>query len=207
MRLGHVIYVVKDLDMAVKEWREKGFTVEYGRTKNPMNALIYFSEGPYIELLKDGGMSAAARKIMRIFGKGEFMNRFDFWASASEGWTSLCIEKEPGGLEREIAYLDSVGIKGTYMKNLMRIDTQNRELKYKCYFTHDYNMPFLMSYFEIDPKPKNFVHANGIKGIAKVVYRTDKRNAEALKHLVQDDILEVIEDGRTCIEAVEYFKG
>jgi hypothetical protein len=64
-----------------------------------------------------------------------------------------------------------------------------------------------MSYFEIDPKPKNFVHSNGIKGIAKVVYRTDKRNAEALKHLVQDDILEVIEDGRTCIEAVEYFKG
>ena len=39
MRLGHVIYVVKDLDVAVKEWREKGFTVEYGRPKNPMNAL------------------------------------------------------------------------------------------------------------------------------------------------------------------------
>jgi hypothetical protein len=29
MRLGHVIYVVKDLDAAVKEWRDKGFTVEY----------------------------------------------------------------------------------------------------------------------------------------------------------------------------------
>jgi len=54
VRLGHVIYVVKDLDAAVNEWRKKGFTVEYGRTKNPMNALIYFSEGPYIELLKDG---------------------------------------------------------------------------------------------------------------------------------------------------------
>ncbi len=30
MRLGHMIYVVKNLDAAVKEWREKGFTVEYG---------------------------------------------------------------------------------------------------------------------------------------------------------------------------------
>ena len=28
MRLGHVICVVKDLDAAVKEWRDKGFTVE-----------------------------------------------------------------------------------------------------------------------------------------------------------------------------------
>jgi len=97
VRLGHVIYVVKDLDAAVNEWRKKGFTVEYGRTKNPMNALIYFSEGPYIELLKDGGMSAASRKIMRFLGKGEFMNRFDYWANAQEGWTSLCIEKDPGG--------------------------------------------------------------------------------------------------------------
>lgn len=29
MRLGHVIYVVKDLDATVNEWRDKGFTVEY----------------------------------------------------------------------------------------------------------------------------------------------------------------------------------
>ena len=204
MRLGHVIYVVKDLDAAVNEWRSKGFTVEYGRIKKPINALIYFSDGPYIELLKDGGMSSAARKLMWLVGKGEFMDRFDYWANAPEGWTSLCIEKEPGGLEKEIAYLDSVGIKGTYMKKLKRIDTQNRELKYKCYFTHDYNMPFLMSYFEIDPKPKNYVHSNGIRGIAKVIYRTDKKNAEALRHLVQDNILEVIEDDRTSIDAVEF---
>ena len=207
MRLGHVIYVVKDLDKAVKEWRDKGFTVEYGKTKNPINALIYFSEGPYIELLKDGGMSSASRKIMRLLGKGEFMNRFDFWANAPEGWTSLCIEKDPGGLEEEIAYLDSVGIKGTYMKNLKRVDTKNRELKYKCYFTHDYNMPFLMSYFTIDPKLKNFVHANGIKGISKVIYRTNKKNADALRHLVHDEILEVVEADSTSIVKVEYLNA
>ena len=29
----------------------KGFAVQYGRKKNPINALIYFSNGPYIELL------------------------------------------------------------------------------------------------------------------------------------------------------------
>ncbi|MBQ8914532.1 MAG: VOC family protein [Lachnospiraceae bacterium] len=204
MRLGHVIYVVKDLDRAVKQWQSKGFTVEYGRTKNPMNALIYFSEGPYIELLKDGGMSLASRKIMRFFGQGEFIKRFDHWANAPEGWTSLCIEKDPGGLEDEIAYLDSVGIKGTYMKNLKRVDTKNRDLRYKCFFTHDYNMPFLMSYFNIDPKPKNFIHDNGVKGIAKVIYETDKKNAAALKYLVQDEILEVVEGENTKIKTVDY---
>ena len=47
---------------------------------------------------------------------------------------------------------------------------------------------------------------NGIKGISKVVYRTDRKNADALKHLVQDEILEVIEGNDTKIEAVEYVK-
>ncbi len=82
MRLGHVIYVVKDLDAAVKEWRDKGFTVEYGRSLRTM-------------CTKTG---------------------------------------------------------------------------------------------------------------SKVVYRTGKKNADALKHLVQDEILEVIEGNDTKIEAVEYAK-
>ena len=88
---------------------------------------------------------------------------------------ALSLEKDPGGLEVEIPYLDSLGIKGTYMKNLKRVATKNRVLTYKCYFTHDYNMPFLMSYFDIDPKPKDYIHPNGVKGISKVVYRTDKK--------------------------------
>lgn len=40
----------------------------------------------------------------------------------------------------------------------------------------------------------------------KVGYRTGKKNADALKHLVQDEILEVIEGNDTKIEAVEYAK-
>ena len=64
----------------------------------------------------------------------------------------------------------------------------------------------LMSYFNIDPKPENYVYKNGIKSISKVVYRTDKKNADALKHLVWDEILEVIEGDDTIFEAVEYVK-
>lgn len=51
MKLSHVILKVEQLDKAVQEYREKGFVVEYGKEKNPINALIYFSKGPYIELL------------------------------------------------------------------------------------------------------------------------------------------------------------
>ena len=45
-----------------------------------------------------------------------------------------------------------------------------------------------------------------IMRFSKVVYRTDKKNVDALKHLVWDEILEVIEGDDTKIEAVEYVK-
>ncbi len=133
--------------------------------------------------------------------------KYGHWANAPEGWTSLCIEKDPGDLDEEIAYLNSLGIKGSYMKYLKRVDTFNRELRYKCFFTYDYNMPFLMSYFNIDPKPKNYVHPNGVKAISKVVYKTVKKNAEALEHLVNDDTLKVIEANENKIVSVEYLKA
>ena len=204
MRLGHIIYTVHDLEKAVSEWTDKGFKVEYGRAKKPVNALIYFSEGPYIELMERSGMPAISRKIMRMLGKGAFMDRFDYWEHCPEGWSCLAIEKDPGGLKQEIAYLDSVGIDGTYMKNLKRTDTAGRELKYKCYFTHDYTMPFLMSYFETDPKPKNFVHPNGIKRVKKVEYLTNEKNASALAHLVDDDTLQVVTGEGFEIISIEF---
>ena len=90
------------------------------------------------------------------------------------------------------------------MKNLKRTDTAGRELRYKCYFTHDYTMPFLMSYFETDPKPKNFVHPNGIKRVKKVTYQTSEKNASALAHLVDDDTLQVVLGEGSKIIAIEY---
>ena len=51
MKLSHIILKVNDLDQAVQTYRDKGFAVEYGKTKKPYNALIYFSKGPYLELL------------------------------------------------------------------------------------------------------------------------------------------------------------
>ena len=204
MRLGHIIYTVHDLDRAVKEWEDKGFAVEYGRAKNPINALIYFSDGAYVELMERSGMSAFARRFMRLIGKGRFMDRFDYWENCPEGWSCLAIERDAGSLEKEIAYLRTVGIDGEYMKNLTRTDTKGRQLRYKCFFTHDYTMPFLMSYFETDPKPKNFIHPNGAVRVKKVVYRTGEKNAAAIKHPVQDNTLQVVTGSGSKIISVEF---
>ena len=40
--------------------------------------------------------------------------------------------------------------------------------------------------------------------ISKVVYRTKRKNADALRYLVQDNVLKVVEGDNTCIETVEF---
>lgn len=205
MKIGHVIYAVKDIDKAVKEWTERGFTVEYGKTRKSHNAYIYFCEGPYIELVEGGGMSKFRRKTLALFKGKAIAQRFDDLAEHPEGWACMCIEKESGNLESEVDYLRSIGINGKYVKSGHRIDSKNRNLKYKCYYTYDYNMPFLMTYFEgADPKPIDYIHPNGIRAISRVVYRTTKKYANTLRGLVKDDRLEIVETFNTGIEKVVF---
>lgn len=205
MRSGHIIYKVKNLESAVEEWRAKGFEVEYGRKKNPINAVIYFSEGAYIELLHNSGTPKIVKFLSRLFGLSKKMERFYYWDTCDEGFCGLCIEKDPGNLDEEIKFLKKRGIKGTLLKNIKRVDTKDRVLQCNCFFPEGVDFPFLMSYFSIDPKPKNFIHPNGVKKIKKIVFKTDERKANILKQLIDDDVLEiVVDDKEKGIVSVEY---
>ena len=194
MRSGHLIYKVKNLQEAVKEWEAKGFVVEYGRKEKPNNALIYFSQCPYIELLENTGIPVIAKVIAKLFGRSKNLERFFYWDECEEGWQGLCIEKDSGDLDEEVNFLAKRGIKGLLLNNLKRIDTKNRELRYRCFFPHGTSFPFLMTYFSIDPKPKNFTHPNGIKEIKKIVFKISPAQAKILKELVQDQTLVILED-------------
>jgi hypothetical protein len=48
-----------------------------------------------------------------------------------------------------------------------------------------------MTYFNIDPKPKNFVHPNGIKRIKRISFGTDKKHISIIEELCDDKILEL----------------
>ncbi|MCT4686392.1 VOC family protein [Vallitalea sp.] len=77
MKLGHIIYKVNNLDEAVKEYTNKGFTVEYGKNKNSYNALIYFAEGPHLELLHNTVMPSFVKKIFSFIDKKAFVDRLN----------------------------------------------------------------------------------------------------------------------------------
>lgn len=85
MNVSHVILKVSNLNEAVEYYREHGFSVEYGKNKNPLNALIYFSEGPYIEILPGTGMPVVFKKNFRLLGKAGLVQRLDHYDNSDNG--------------------------------------------------------------------------------------------------------------------------
>ena len=92
MKLGHILYKVNDLDLAVKDFSAKGFNVEYGSKENPHNALIYFSSGPYIELIQKPPVSRLSKFLLKIIGKKSLLDRFNYWEKSKEGYFEICLE-------------------------------------------------------------------------------------------------------------------
>lgn len=199
MKLSHVILKVGHLDEAVREYREKGFAVEYGKAKNPYNALIYFSDGPYLELLAGTGMPSFAKKLLRFFGKGVMIDRLQRIDDSNLGYCEMALENYETDLKRETAILKKFGI-GSCGAPSRRLDTHGRDLRFQLAFPDALNVPFLMTYFSEDPKPVDFIHPNGIREIKKVIYRTDPDRFAPIRALCEDERLELAEGSGIEVE-------
>ena len=186
--LSHVLYKVSNLNKSVKEFIKKGFHVEFGSKKNPHNALIYFSEGPYIELIEKAPVSKFSKSLLKLIGKQKLVDRFNNWEKSKPGYFEICLETYSSNFKNEIKILNKYDQK-YFITSSKRLDPKNRLLKWKLLFPMEINFPFFMTYFNIDPKPKNFVHPNGISKIKKVVYGLDKKLKNLLEDLCEDDLL------------------
>ena len=187
IRLSHVIYKADNLYKSVEDFKKKGFAVEFGSRVNPHNALIYFSEGPYIEIIQKAPISTFLKFILKLIGKQSLAKRFESWDKAKKGFFEICFENYNKDFDQEIKILKKYNQKYFITKS-ERTDPKNRTLKWNLLFPRDYRLPFFMTYFNIDPKPKNFVHPNGISKIKKVVYGLDKKFKRLLEDLCEDDL-------------------
>lgn len=169
MKLSHVIYRGRTLEEAVNKFRDLGFKVEFGSKEHPHNALIYFSEGPYIELLADAPVSPFKLFLLRLIGKGKIADRFVDWGRGAEGFFEICLENYEEDFSGEEKIMQSFN-QSYFITKSSRLDPKNRLLKWKMLFPMEKRLPFLMTYFNVDPKPKDFVHPNGYKKIKEVSY-------------------------------------
>jgi len=179
---------VDNLDKAVAAYREKGFIVEYGKLKNPYNALVYFSKGPYLELMASTGMPAVVKNLMGLFGMKKMAQRVDYWDNHAGGFCGLAFENYEDNLDEAIALLKGAGQK-CHVQNNFRNDVHGRKLRFKVGFPHELEIPFFMTYFNIDPKPKDFVHPNGVAAIKSVRFGTKAEYIPLILKLCDDPML------------------
>lgn len=192
MKLSHIIVKVEDLDQAVQEYRDKGYAVEYGKSKNPYNALIYFSKGPFLELLASTGMPSFIKGLMRFFGKGLLMDRLHHLDTCELGYCELALETYEKDFRNEIAILEKYGMKSQGIPS-RRLDTHGRDMRFQILSPASLGVPFFMTYFSVDPKPVDFTHPNGIREVKKVVYKTSPTYFSLIKELCDDERLELAE--------------
>jgi len=207
MKLGHIIYKVDDLDEAVKEYTKKGFTVEYGKKKKPYNALIYFAEGPYFELLENTGMPSFVKKIFRFFGKHALIDRLDTWDNSKEGLIGLALENDRLDLDIEQSILDKANLK--YFKGRSgRTDTKDRKLRFMGIVPDDMQIPFFganLHSINVRP-PKDYIHPNGVKKIKSISFGTKEEFIPIINQLCDDEGLKLfIGEGVKDLE-FEYIK-
>ena len=197
MKVSHVLYKTNNLEASFKEFEKLGYKVVYGSRKKPHNALIYFSEGPYIELLEKAPVSSFLKVILRLLGKAKVVDRFNSWENSTEGFFEICLENNTTNFKKEEKILAKFE-EGYFITNSKRIDVSNRVLKWKLLFPNQIKIPFLMTQFNINPKPKNFVHPNKIKRIKQISYSTEASIIPVINELCNDDILQLFIGKRDC---------
>ena len=190
MKVGHILYKVQDLEDGVESFRQQGFTVEYGTKRKPYNAIIYFSEGPYLELIGNVKLPRILNFVMKIFGKGKVVERINNWHFSKEGLIAVCLENYKTDLEQEKKILEKYKCK-YFERNSKRLDVKNRLLKFKVLFPNELKIPFLMTYFNIDPKPKNYIHPNGITKIKSIAFGTNEELVPLINELCEDETLKL----------------
>jgi len=198
MQLGHVLYKTTNLKLAVETFRKKGFRVEFGSNSKPHNALIYFSEGPYIELLEKAPIARWKLSLLRLLRKAKVAERLEQWEKADEGFFEICLETYENNFKRveEVLVQHKQSFFVTQSK---RLDPQNRQLRWKLLFPYELQLPFMMTYFNIDPKPADFVHPNGIRKIKSVRYSFDSELSRIFRLICTDSLLELNEK-KTAIQ-------
>ena len=99
--------------------------------------MIYFSEGPYIEILEKVHIPIYAKPILHLIGKRRVMDRLDRWNTEKEGYIDLCLENYTTDLRKEEEILKEYEQR-YYLTKSKRLDPVDRLLEWKLLFPEGY---------------------------------------------------------------------
>jgi hypothetical protein len=184
LRASHLVYKVDDVRTAVEDFTRLGFTVEYGGDPGRAhNALVWFAEGPFIELFQLHRAFGLLRwPLSAAYGRGAG-ERLMRWARPGEGWRDLALETDEPTLAETHTTLREAGVPTSRVIKGRRTRPDGELVRYQFLTPRPARLPFVVSAYDPPQRPAQIVHPNGVRGIAKVrmgVAGADRRSFEAL---------------------------
>jgi hypothetical protein len=179
MQLDHLVITVNNLEQATSEYRAMGFTVTPGGvhgSRATQNALIYFQDGSYLELLAPTGQPARtdvdAPDYTPLFQRGE-------------GLIGYCLLSE--NLAADIEAMRGRGIKISDPKPGGRTRPDGAELLWKTASIGDSWSPFFIEDTTARPlrvpaKPEYTTHKNGSLGIVALTFTAPDMDEAAKRY-------------------------
>jgi catechol 2,3-dioxygenase-like lactoylglutathione lyase family enzyme len=195
--LDHVVIAVSDLEQAMQDYRDLGFTVMFGgkHTHSPThNALIYFKSGAYIELLArlEGNPQAGGVDFSPLVDSGE-------------GLTGYCLGSDD--LDADLAAMRLRGIPAEPSIDGGRKRADGAQLIWKTGRVGESFAPFFIQ--DVTPRelrvptdPALTTHANGVTELVGVEVITPL-NEEVIQRY--QNMLGIAPDELALTESVRTF--
>lgn len=177
-----------DLRAAVRDFTDLGFTVGWGADPaKAHNALIWFDEGPFIELSHVPRWVGSVHLPMRLVKGRAVADRFRAWARSTPGFHDLALETDAVGLADAHAALRAAGIATSKVLAGRRTRPDGEVVRYEFLLPESVALPFVVSAYQPVQRPRQTVHANGATGIAAIDLDVATADEEPLRALAGGD--------------------
>lgn len=176
LTIDHIVIYVHDLQQAIENYRNAGFTVNYGGQHADgitENGLIVFSDGSYLELiaLVDGKSYADAgfKQLLKETG---------------EGFTGYAFQSDD--LEADLAHMTEQGVTVGEIREGQRARPDGEILKWKMAQIDNAMSPFVIQditdrELRVPLTTENITHDNGARGIHELLIKVPNLE-EAIDH-------------------------
>jgi catechol 2,3-dioxygenase-like lactoylglutathione lyase family enzyme len=166
LRFSHVLIRVDDLHAAVAGYTALGFQCVWGGPAGRAhNALIYFADGPFLELFRPPAASGAAGLAMAAMLGRPTARRIRRWADAPEGLVEFALETDDTDLRAVRADLRAAGAPLARAFGTTRTRPDGVRLAWQIAAPPALDLPFVMSaYSPPDTQPPDVRrHENGAR--------------------------------------------
>jgi hypothetical protein len=206
MKSSHILCKVDDLNQAVRDYESLGFTVQWGNApEKAINALIWFEQGPFIELIlaSKAGPPALMNWLLKTFAPNGMVKRFTGWRAQLEGWCEIALETHDTDVQPEVDSLRTEGMKIFGPVTNQRTPPGGETIHTQTAFPHNPRLPILMGVYQPNPRPRRIIHPNGATGVHTITVGVENElRAEWEKLLDRDDPWMKLTGGKPGVHSV-----